>query len=158
MPCRIALTGCGALLATNLFALGDTAEARHADTPERAQTSAEIVAKPRPKTVKTPVPSDAGIYIGSGVYANTGKMKHPGFCFTYWEPEKLDYDEIIDLCAKEGVGNTLQFWQNNEKLLELSQKAKAHADNLENSNKKLKERAENAENEALKALEDAEKK
>ena len=48
-----------------------------------------------------------------------------GFCFTYWEPEKLDYDELIDLCVKEGVGNTLQFWQNNENLRDLALKAKA---------------------------------
>ncbi|MBO4708559.1 MAG: hypothetical protein J5727_02125, partial [Kiritimatiellae bacterium] len=121
----IALAGCGAFLASNLFALGDSAEARQADTPERALASEEIIAMPRPKTSKTGVPKDTGIYIGSGVYANRGTMKHPGFCFTYWEPEKLDYDEIIDLCVKEGVGNTLQFWQNNENLLNLSQKAKA---------------------------------
>ena len=87
MPCQIALAGCGALLVSSLFALGDNAEARQVDTPDRALTSAEIVSRPRPTTTKTSVPSDAGIYIGSGVYANTGKMKHPGFCFTYWEPE-----------------------------------------------------------------------
>ena len=118
----IALAGSSAFFATDVLALGDNAH-----TPERALTSAEIVAMPRPKTSKTGVPKDTGIYIGSGVYANKGKMKHPGFCFTYWEPEKLDYDEIIDLCVKEGVGNTLQFWQNNEDLLDLSQKAKARS-------------------------------
>ena len=77
------------------------------------------------KTKKTPVPPDTGIYIGSGVYANRGRMKMGGFCFTYWEPEKLDFDEIIDLCAKDGVGNTLQFWQGGETLLNLAKKAKA---------------------------------
>ena len=95
------------------------------DTPERTLAVDEIVAASRPKTAKTPVPADAGLYIGSGVYSNRGVMKMGGFCFTYWEPEKLDYDELIDLCVKEGVGNTLQFWQNNENLLELTQKAKA---------------------------------
>ena len=74
---------------------------------------------------KVGVPSDTGLYIGSGVYANRGALKMGGFCFTYWEPEKLDYDEIIDLCAKEGVGNTLQFWQDDEQLLDLARKAKA---------------------------------
>ena len=95
------------------------------DTPERALTVEEIVAAPRPKTTRTPLPEDARIYIGSGVYANRGIMKMGGFCFTYWEPEKLDYDELIDLCVKEGVGNTLQFWQNNENLRDLALKAKA---------------------------------
>ena len=74
---------------------------------------------------KVGVPSDTGLYIGSGVYANRGVLKMGGFCFTYWEPEKLDYDEIIDLCVKEGVGNTLQFWQNDGQLLDLARKAKA---------------------------------
>ena len=95
------------------------------DTPERALTVEEIIAAPRPKTTRTPLPEDARIYIGSGVYANRGIMKMGGFCFTYWEPEKLDYDELIDLCVKEGVGNTLQFWQNNENLRDLALKAKA---------------------------------
>ena len=76
-------------------------------------------------TVKTPVPAETGIYIGSGVYANRGAMKMAGFCFTYWEPENLNYDEILELCAKEEIGNTLQFWQGNEDLLRLSDKAKS---------------------------------
>ena len=37
------------------------------DTPERALTVEEIVAAPRPKTTRTPLPEDARIYIGSGV-------------------------------------------------------------------------------------------
>ena len=124
-PSQILVAGCGALIASGLFAVGDDEKSRAADKPEQALTSAEIVAKPRPKTVKTPVHPTAGVYIGSGVYANHGKLKHPGFCFTYWEPDKLDYEEIIDLCAKEQIGNTLQFWQGNEKLLRLSDKAKS---------------------------------
>ena len=79
---------------------GDKDESRREDTPERALTGVEIVAKKRPRTSRTPVPADTGIYVGSGVYANRGRMKMGGFCFTYWEPDKLDYDGIIDLCAK----------------------------------------------------------
>ena len=71
------------------------------------------------------LPKDTRIFIGSGVYKNGGQMKMGGFCFTYWEPEKLSFDEIIDLCVKEGVGNTLQFWQNDEQLLDLAMKAKS---------------------------------
>ena len=95
------------------------------DTPEKALTMEEIVSAPRRSTVKTELPGDAGMYIASGVYANRGVMRMGGFCFTYWEPEKLNYDELIDLCVKEGVGNTLQFWQSNECLLDLARKAKS---------------------------------
>ena len=121
---RILFIGCGVCLASELDAVSDGLKSRTDDRPDQALTSAEIVAKPRPKTVKTPVHPETGVYIGSGVYANEGKLKHPGFCFTYWEPDKLDYDEIVELCAKEQIGNTLQFWQGNEKLLRLSDKAK----------------------------------
>ena len=44
------------------------------DTPDKMLTVDEIIAAPRPKTVKTPLPEDARIYIGSGVYANKGTM------------------------------------------------------------------------------------
>ena len=96
-----------------------------ADAPAKVLTAEQILAAPRPKTVKSALPEDTRLYIGSGVYQNKGQMKAGGFCFTYWEPEKLDCDEIIDLCVKEGVGNTLQFWQSDEQLLDLVQKAKA---------------------------------
>ena len=108
-PSQILVVGCGALIASGLFAVGDDEKSRAADKPEQALTSAEIVAKPRPKTVKTPVPADTGVYIGSGVYANRGRMNTGGFSFTYWEPDKLGYDEIVELCAKEQIGNTLQY-------------------------------------------------
>ena len=124
-PSHIALVASSALLSSFAFAAGDDAASRKSDAPDRLLPAEEIVAAPRPRTAKTPVPEDTGVYIGSGVYANRGKMKMGGFCFTYWEPEKLDYDEIIDLCVKEGVGNTLQFWQSNEHLLDLALKAKA---------------------------------
>ncbi|MBR4893768.1 MAG: hypothetical protein IKZ36_01045, partial [Kiritimatiellae bacterium] len=97
---------------------------RSADRPEKMLTMEEIVSHARQKTEKVQLPEDTRLYIGSGVYGNNGKMKMGGFCFTYWEPEKLNYDEIIDLCVKEGVGNTLQFWQHNEKLQALALKAK----------------------------------
>ena len=71
------------------------------------------------------LPKDTRIFIGSGVYKNGGQLKMGGFCFTYWEPEKLNFDELIDLCVKEGVGNTLQFWQNDEQLFDLARKAKS---------------------------------
>ena len=111
------------MMAATGVVVGDSAASRAADTPEKALSSAEIVAMPRRKTEKTKLPDDARIYIGSGVYANRGVMKCGGFCFTYWEPDRLNYDEIIDLCVKEGVGNTLQFWQSNETLLDLARKA-----------------------------------
>lgn len=114
VTCGIAGTACG----------GEDARVA-SDTPEKALTMEEIVSAPRRSTVKTELPGDAGMYIASGVYANRGVMRMGGFCFTYWEPEKLNYDELIDLCVKEGVGNTLQFWQSNECLLNLARKAKS---------------------------------
>ena len=94
---RIAIGSLSMLLASLVFAVGDGAGSRKSDAPGKRLTVEEITAAPRPKTAKTAVPDGTGIYIGSGVYANKGKMKMGGFCFTYWEPEKLNYDEIIDL-------------------------------------------------------------
>ena len=106
------------------FAAAGAADARRADTPVKRLSAEEIIARPRTKTVKMRVPDDTRLYIGSGVYENCGRMYAGGFCFTYWSPEKLNYDEVLDLCVKEGVGNTLQFWQSNRTLLELARKAK----------------------------------
>ncbi len=75
-------------------------------------------------TAKIPVPEDTGVYIGTGVYEPSGTMIGTGFCFTYWVPPTPTYDQVVDLCVKEGVGNTLQFWQSNELLVENVRKAK----------------------------------
>ena len=99
---------------------------RRADKPDKPLTGDEIVALPRRATKKTPVPADAGVYVGSGVYGNDARMGCGGFCFTYWHPEKLNYNELVDLCAKEQVGNTLQFWQSGGLLLDLSHRAKTN--------------------------------
>ena len=122
---RCVAIGMVALSAGTAFAVNDDIKTRRADTPEKALTAEEIVALPRRKTVKTPVPEDAGIYISSGVYGNDGKMGCGGFCFTYWHPDKLTVDEEVELCAKEQVGNALQFWQHDKRLLELTRAAKA---------------------------------
>ena len=115
---------CGLFCFCAFAAAGAADDARRADTPAKRLSAEEIVSKPRPKTVKMRVPDDTRLYIGSGVYENCGRMYAGGFCFTYWSPEKLNCEEIIDLCIKEGVGNTLQFWQSNRTLLELARKAK----------------------------------
>ena len=65
---------------------------------------------------KVPVPEDAGLYLGAGVYSPIGGMLCGGFCFTYWEPGTLDPTGAVELCAKEGFCNTLPFWQRGEKL------------------------------------------
>ena len=122
-PKRAVATMACALMAGAALAVNDNDTTRRADSPDKPLTSAEIVAKPRRATVKTPVPDLARIYIGSGVYGNNGGMNCGGFCFTYWNPTKLKYDELVDLCAKEEVGNTLQFWQNNDTLARLTRRA-----------------------------------
>ena len=117
---------CAATVAVG--ALAAFGEAGYRDDTDRDRgpkrlTAAEIIAAPRRATVKTPVPEDAGCFVGSGVYENHGRMHCAGFAFTYWSPEKLNYDEIVDLCVKEQVGNTLQFWQGDDTLLRLARKA-----------------------------------
>ena len=89
-------------------------------------TMEQILAVPRRATVKTPMPKDgSGVYIGSGVYPCTGRLMGTGLCFTYWEPKHPDFDETIELCAKEKVGNCLQFWRGGNQGCDLARKARA---------------------------------
>ena len=113
-----------ALVAATVLAT-ETAERLKADTPEKPLTLGELASAPRRPTVKVPVPEDTGCYIGSGVYKHQGQMLMGGFCFTYWAPPTPTYDQVVEMCAKEQVGNTLQFWQSNELLVENVKKAKA---------------------------------
>ena len=121
MKCKLTIPA--VLVASLAFAVDDSVESRKADTADRQLTVEEILAVPRRKTVKTPVPADAGCYVGSGVYGHCTGAYHTGFCFSYWSPSKLNYEEVVDLCAKEQVGNTLQFWQSNETLARLTRLA-----------------------------------
>ena len=113
-----------ALVAATVLAT-ETAERLKADTPEKPLTLGELASAPRRPTVKVPVPEDTGCYIGSGVYKHQGQMLMGGFCFTYWAPPTPTYDQVLEMCMNEGIGNTLQFWQSNDLLLDLARKAKA---------------------------------
>ncbi len=93
------------------------------DAPANAMTGEQIAGLPRRKTVKTQMPAE-GIYIGSGVYPHGGKLNCTGFCFTYWAPYQTRLEDVVRLCKEEGVGNTLQFWQHDEKLLALAKEAR----------------------------------
>ncbi len=118
---------CVLLAAGTAYAEADFDMRRTADKPVAELSCEEIAAAPRRPTQKTAMPSDeqGRIYIGSGVYRhNNGQMRFGGFCFTYWDVEKLSLEEIVDLCAKEQVGNTLQFWQGAKDILRLGAKAK----------------------------------
>ncbi len=115
------------LASVTASAVADFDQRRTADKPEAALSCEQIAAAPRRPTQKTAMPSDeqGRIYIGSGVYSHgETRMKLGGFCFTYWGVEKLSLDEIVELCAKEQVGNTLQFWQGAKDILRLGAKAK----------------------------------
>ncbi len=102
----------------------NVAEERRADTVARKLSIDEIISAPRRPTVKMSVPSDAGCYVGSGVYyGHSAQLKRTGFCFTSWSPAKLDYNETFDLCLKEQVGNTLQFWSSGTGVVSLVRKA-----------------------------------
>ena len=115
----------GAALAAATVLATETAERLKADTPEKPLTLAELASAPRRSTTKVAVPDDTGVYIGSGVYKHQGQMLMGGFCFTYWAPPTPTYDQVLEMCLNEGVGNTLQFWQSNDLLLDLARKAKA---------------------------------
>ena len=115
----------GAALAAATVLATETAERLKADTPEKPLTLGELASAPRRPTVKVPVPEDTGCYIGSGVYKHQGQMLMGGFCFTYWAPPTPTYDQVLEMCMNEGIGNTLQFWQSNDLLLDLARKAKA---------------------------------
>ncbi|MGN0832827.1 MAG: hypothetical protein ACI4RD_04165 [Kiritimatiellia bacterium] len=115
------------LSAGTAFAVNDTPETRAADTPKENLTCEQIAALPRRKTPKVAMPSDAQgrIYVGSGVYTHGGcQMKSGGFCFTRWDVDQLSLDEIVALCDREQVGNTLQFWQDAKDVLRLGALAK----------------------------------
>ena len=93
------------------------------DAPDKAMTGEEIVAIPRRKTAKVKMPAE-GVYIGSGVYHHSGHINCTGFCFTYWSPHQARIEDVVRLCKEEGVGNTLQFWQNDDEMLSLAKEAR----------------------------------
>ena len=91
---------------------------------EGAMTWAEIEREGRPTPQKVVLPPE-GTFIGSGCYAHTGDLKLCGFCFTYWSPDGPSYDEELELQAREGLGNTLQWWTGGTNLVRLAQATKA---------------------------------
>ena len=62
-------------------------------------------AAPASAAEKFPVPEDTGLYLGAGVYEESGRMLCGGFCFTYWEPGTLDPTGCVRLAAEEGFCN-----------------------------------------------------
>ena len=127
MMCKRAMFAAAVLSADAACAVNDTPETRAEDKPKVNLTCEQIAALPRRKAPKVAMPSDAQgrIYIGSGVYRHGGcRMKSGGFCFTRWDVDKLSLDEIVDLCDREQVGNTLQFWLDAKDILRLGAQAK----------------------------------
>ena len=94
-----------------------------------AGIAATVSALPSPASAaeKFPVPDDTGLYLGAGVYEDSGRMLCGGFCFTYWEPGTLDPTGAVRLAAEEGFCNALQFWTNNERLRDLCRLAKENS-------------------------------
>ncbi len=65
-----------------------------------------------------------GIFIGSGAIDHVPGLVMTGANFTKWHPNGPRIREIIDLCKRDGVGNTLQFWwRTDEEVLELAKAA-----------------------------------
>ena len=70
-----------------------------------------------------PLPPE-GIFIGSGAIDHVPGLVMTGANFTKWHPNGPRIREIIDLCKRDGVGNTLQFWwRSDEEVLELAKAA-----------------------------------
>ena len=68
-----------------------------------AGIASTVSALPSPASAaeKFPVPDDTGLYLGAGVYEDSGRMLCGGFCFTYWEPGTLDPTGCVRLAAAE---------------------------------------------------------
>lgn len=91
---------------------------------DKTKTGEEIIGSVQRNNSKVSLPSDgAGLYLGSGVYAHDGDMLTSGYNYTYWAPGHPTLDEILDICVKEKVGNTLQFWQKGKQGADLAEKA-----------------------------------
>ncbi len=67
-----------------------------------------------------------GIFIGSGAIDHTPGLVMSGANFTKWHPDGPRIRDIVDLCVRDKVGNTLQFWwRDGEEVLELARAAAA---------------------------------
>ncbi|MCQ2388483.1 MAG: hypothetical protein MJ138_02090 [Kiritimatiellae bacterium] len=51
-----------------------------------------------------------GVFIGSGVYPANNGLMGGGKYFTYWCAGRPTPSNVVETCAREGVGNTLQLW------------------------------------------------
>ena len=91
---------------------------------EGAMTWEEIAKEGRPATHPVKLPPE-GAFIGSGCYPHGGKLMGTGLCFTYWAPDHPTFREQLELAVREGVGNTLQWWDSGDSLVNLAREAKA---------------------------------
>ena len=67
-----------------------------------------------------------GIFIGSGAIDHAPGLVMSGANFTKWHPNGPRIRDIVDLCVRDRVGNTLQFWwRDGEEVLELARAAAA---------------------------------
>ena len=105
--------------------LKETMRLRAADArPEGAMTWAEIAKEGRPRPQEVVLPPE-GVFVGSGCYPHNAGLKLSGFCFTYWTPQGPTYDEELDQQVREGLGNTMQWWESGASLVRLAQKTAA---------------------------------
>ncbi|MEI7435802.1 MAG: hypothetical protein WCL16_03220 [bacterium] len=71
---------------------------------------------------KTKLPA-CGLFLGSGIYEHSGRLVCSGKAFTYWSPDYPTARQTVDLIVRDNQGNTAQFWQNGQTLLEMAQSA-----------------------------------
>ncbi len=72
------------------------------------------------KAIKLP---ECGLFLGSGVYPHGGRLLCSGKAFTYWSPDYPLPRDTVDLILQANQGNTLQFWENGQELLDLAKAA-----------------------------------
>jgi hypothetical protein len=73
-------------------------------------------------TIKLPA---CGLFLGSGVYSHRGTLGMSGKAFTCWSPDYPSSRDVVNLMLKANQGNTLQFWQHDQDLLDLARAAVA---------------------------------
>lgn len=91
-------------------------------------TGEEIISMPRAKVPAVKLPEE-GIFFGSASYGGDSNGDDVSFGYTghahcRWCGKRPTPSEQIRLTVSEGLGNTLQFWQKNAYLYQLSAEAK----------------------------------
>ncbi len=97
-------------------------------TAEAKLTGEEIIAMPRAKVPALRLPAE-GMFFGSASYGNDSNpgalgLGYTGHAHCRWCGDHPTPSDEIKLTVKEGLGNTLQFWQTHDYLYRLASESK----------------------------------